>query len=81
MRFEVTVSLDRLVDFSTKQNLPEWYKRLAFYADKILKGTKPGDLPVEHPTRFEFIINSKTAASLKIQISPEPMLRADEVIQ
>ncbi len=62
-------------------NLPDVYRRLGFYTDKILKGAKPGDLPIEQPTQFAFVINSTTAASLKIQISPELMLRADEVIQ
>ena len=62
-------------------NLPAVYRRLGYYTDKILKGTKPGDLPIEQPTQFAFVINSKVAASLKIQISPEMMLRADEVIK
>ncbi len=62
-------------------NLPAVYRRLGYYADRILKGTKPGDLPIEQPTQFAFVINSKVAASLKIQISPEMMLRADEVIK
>ena len=62
-------------------NLPAVYRRLGYYTDKILKGAKPGDLPIEQPTQFAFVINSKTAASLKIPISPELMLRADEVIR
>ncbi|MBL8521336.1 MAG: ABC transporter substrate-binding protein [Betaproteobacteria bacterium] len=62
-------------------SLPDVYKRLAFYADKILKGAKAGDLPIEQPTRFEFIINQKAAAQLKLSISAELLLRADEVIQ
>ena len=62
-------------------NLPAVYRRLGYYADKILKGTKPGDLPIEQPTQFAFVINSTTAAALKIPISPELMLRADEVIK
>ncbi len=62
-------------------NLPTVYRRLGYYTDKILKGAKPGDLPIEQPTQFAFVINSTVAASLKIKISPELMLRADEVIK
>ncbi len=62
-------------------NYPDLYFRLASFVDKILKGVKPGELPVEQPARFELVINLKAAKALGITISNALLLRADEVIQ
>jgi putative ABC transport system substrate-binding protein len=59
----------------------ESYRRVAYYVDRILKGAKPADLPVEQPMRFEFIVNLKTAQALGITFPPEIMLQVTEVIQ
>src|SRR6516162_2140342 len=65
---------------SMAANYSELYERAAFYVDKILKGAKPGDLPVEQPTRFPVEINMKTAKALGLTISPTLLAQTDEVI-
>ena len=62
-------------------DLADSYRRVAYYVDRILKGAKPADLPVEQPMKFEFVINLKTAKQIGVTIPPEVLARATRIIK
>ncbi len=66
---------------SYSADLAESYRRVAYLVDRILKGAKPADLPVEQPTKFEFVINLKTAKQIDVTIPPEVLARATRLIK
>ena len=62
-------------------NIANLFRRTAELVDKILRGTKPGDIPIEQPTKFDFVINLTTAKALGLEIPPTLLARVDEVIE
>jgi putative ABC transport system substrate-binding protein len=81
LMFESSSNVEAGGLLSYSSNEPENFRRAAYYVDRILKGAKPADLPVEQPTKFEFVINLKTAKTLGLTIPPDVLARANKIIR